>query len=129
MRVLLDTQCWLWMRTEPDRLSRRVRKLVSNPATRLVVSTASCWEIAIKYAIGRLSLPAPPADYIPRIVAEDAIALLDIGLTHVLHVAVLPHHHGDPFDRLLIAQALIERLPVVTSDPRFSDYGVDVVDV
>ena len=116
------------MRTEPNRLSRRVRKLVSDPATKLVVSTASCWEVAVKHAIGRLPLPAPPADYVPRILAEDGISLLDIGLTHVLHVAGLPHHHGDPFDRLLIAQALIERLPVVTSDPRFSDYGVDVIE-
>lgn len=96
--------------------------------TRLLVSIASCWEIAIKSGLGKLDLPSPAANYIPRALRESRLEPLAIGLDDALYVADLPLLHGDPFDRLIIAQALRRDLRVVTSDRRFAAYGVRVLD-
>ena len=128
MRVLLDTQCWLWMAARPDRLSPRSRDLVEQTRTELFLSAASAWEIAIKHALGKLSLPEAPGRYVPAGAERLGTLQLPIELSHALRVATLPPHHRDPFDRLLIAQAQIERVPILTADPVFRRYDVDVID-
>lgn len=127
MRILLDTQCWLWMLTEPDRLAESARGLLSSPDNELFVSAASSWEIAIKYSIGRLSLPSEPAMLVPQWLAESRVSSLAIEHDHALQVSKLPHHHRDPFDRMLIAQAHVERLPILTADRQFAAYDVELL--
>jgi PIN domain nuclease of toxin-antitoxin system len=124
MRVLLDTHCWLWMQTDPGRFSKRTRELLEDPEHDLLLSVASSWEIAIKYALGKLALPAPPSDYVPSRLQASRTTSLPIQHVHALHVAELPPHHRDPFDRLLIAQAQVEKISVVTVDPEFEPYDV-----
>lgn len=128
MRVLLDTQCWLWMNLAPDRLSPAARATVASPDTELWLSVASVWEIVIKHAIGKLRLPLPPREYVPTRVARDGVRPLPVELEHALRVADLPAHHRDPFDRLLIAQAIHEQLPIMTNDPQFVPYGIQLLD-
>lgn len=127
MRLLLDTQCWLWMRTAPERFSAGARELLIDGDTELLLSAASSWEIAIKYALGKLPLPEPPAHYVPGRLREDSIEPLAVTHVHALRVAELPHHHRDPFDRLLVAQALSERVPLLTADPLIRRYDVELV--
>ena len=127
MRVLLDTQCWLWMTLAPERFSARARKLVEARDTLLYLSAASAWEIAIKHALGKLRLPEPPATYVPTRVAALGVQPLAIEHSHALRVAELPPHHRDPFDRLLIAQAQIDDLSILTSDSLFDAYDVATI--
>src|SRR5262245_39564542 len=128
MRLLVDTQCWLWLSLAPDRFSPRARRLVEDTANALYLSTASAWEIAIKFGLGKLRLPDPPAVYLPSRLTFLGMQVLVIELSHVLRVASLPPHHRDPFDRLLVAQAQAEDLAILTSDPAIRAYDVDVVD-
>ena len=127
MRVLLDTQVWLWMLSAPERLSKKARALVVSQDNELLLSAASAWEIAIKHAIGKLQLPEPPEEYIPPLMIQTAITPLAVNHRHALRVASLPTHHRDPFDRLLIAQAQIEELPILTADRAFRLYDVRVL--
>jgi PIN domain nuclease of toxin-antitoxin system len=124
VRVLLDTQVWLWMLAAPERLSKRTRALVVSVENELVLSAASAWEIAIKHGLGKLQLPEPPGTYIPRLMARTGVTPLPIHHRHALHVASLPLHHRDLFDRLLVAQAQLEELPILTADPSFRLYDV-----
>lgn len=127
MRVLLDTQVWLWMLAAPGRLSEPARALVVAGENELLLSAASAWEIAIKYALGKLRLPEPPGDLVPRLMTRTGITPLPIHHRHALHVATLPPRHRDPFDRLLVAQAQIERLPILTADRNFTLYEVETL--
>lgn len=127
MRLLLDTQCWLWMAATPDRLSARARALVDTTEHELLLSAASAWEIAIKHALGKLTLPEPPERYVPSRSAALRTVALAIEHAHALRVATLPPHHRDPFDRLLVAQAQIEDVPILTADPVFAQYDVPVI--
>jgi PIN domain nuclease of toxin-antitoxin system len=127
MRILLDTQCWLWMAAAPERLSRKGRRMLEDTDNELLLSAASAWEIAIKHALGKLHLPAPPEHYVPSRTIALGTTPLAIEHAHALRVATLPAHHRDPFDRLLVAQALVDRLPVMTADAVFRRYGVDVI--
>ncbi len=127
MKLLLDTQVWLWMHLDPSRLSPEVRERFVDSRNELVLSAASSWEIAIKHSLGKLPLPEPPATYIPDRMRRDDVNGLDVTLVHTLHVATLPHHHGDPFDRLLVAQAQLEKLPLVTADRHIPRYDVEIV--
>jgi PIN domain nuclease of toxin-antitoxin system len=128
MRILVDTQCWLWMSSSPDRLSVRAREVVEDTANELLFSAASAWEIAIKHALGKLRLPEPPQRYVPSRVETLRTRPLDIDQSHALRVAILPPHHRDPFDRLLVAQAQIEDIPILTADPVFALYHVAVLE-
>ena len=124
MRVLLDTHVFLWW-VEGDRvLPARARAALADPENECLLSVASAWELAIKSGLGKLKLALPVMRYVVEHVAANAFRLLDIGLTHVGRVELLPPHHGDPFDRLLVAQALEEKLAIVTADPVFRKYGV-----
>lgn len=127
MRVLLDTHVWLWLQTEPERLSQSSLDLLSDPANELLLSAASAWEIAVKVGLGKLSLPAAPADYVPRRLATSGTTALPVELRHALHVAGLPRHHRDPFDRLLVAQAQVEGLPLLTADAQLGAYDVEIL--
>ena len=126
---LPDTHVWLWLQTTPDRLPDHVRELLADPATTLLLSAASSWEIAIKYRLGELPLPRPPAEYVPDRMRLSGVTSLPIDHMHALRVADLPDHHDDPFDRLIVAQAQELSIPVVTADRQLSAYPVDVVPV
>ncbi|MEX0863356.1 MAG: type II toxin-antitoxin system VapC family toxin [Acidimicrobiia bacterium] len=126
MRVLLDTHVWLWMLTEPERLGESLR-VVEDSHNQLLLSAVSSWEIAVKYGLGRLDLPSPPQVYVPERIRTSGVTPLPIEHSHTLAVAPLPHHHRDPFDRLLIAQSKIEDVPILTADAAFTAYQVEIV--
>ena len=128
MKVLLDTQVWLWMLASPERLSQRSRTLVASTTNELVLSAASTWEIAIKHGIGRLTLPESPSDCVARLMSSTGVIPLPIYHRHTLHVSTLPAHHADPFDRLLVAQAQIEDLPLLTADRMLGKYDIETIE-
>lgn len=126
MKFLLDTHAWLWLLTSPERLGSATTALVADQTHDLILSAASSWEIAIKYRLGKLPLPSPPTRYIPERMRVFGIDPLPITHMHTLRVAELPDHHSDPFDRLLIAQAQLDGLTILTSDQMFAKYDVPV---
>ena len=127
MIALLDTHIWLWMLTDPDRLSGRVRELVEDPTTQLLLSAGSAWEIAIKFELGRLDLPEPPEVFVPRRMNDTATTPLPIDHADALAAGALPPHHRDPFDRLLVAQARNRTIPLISTDPALGSYDVEVL--
>jgi PIN domain nuclease of toxin-antitoxin system len=127
MRLLLDTHCLLWARAAPARLSKDARAALTDSRHQLFVSVASIWEIVIKHALGRLELARAPESLVPRLIAATQAVTLPIEPSHALRVARLPPHHRDPFDRILIAQAQVEGLTILTADQRFSAYHVEVL--
>ena len=127
MRVLIDTCVFLWMRMAPDRIAPGARETLVDARTEVLFSAASSWEIAIKYAVGRLELPEEPSTFIPKRIVSSKLTPLPVEHTHALRVASLPMHHRDPFDRLLIAQSVELRVPIVTEDRRFYEYEVEVI--
>lgn len=128
MKVLLDTHVWLWMLTDPQRLGA-ARSLLAAAETTLLLSAASTWEIAIKYAAGRLPLPEPPAVYVPPRMRSTRVDPLPVTASHTLAVAELPPVHRDPFDRLLVAQARSLSIPLATADDALRVYDVEVLPV
>ena len=127
MRILLDTQVWLWMLAEPSRLSAEGRDMLLDGSTELLLSAASAWEIAIKASLGKLHLPGPPDTVVPEMMEETRVTPLPVLHSHALRVARLPHHHGDPFDRLLVAQAQLEEVPIMTADSKLLAYEVELL--
>lgn len=126
MRVLLDTQAILWYLEGDARLSVQARAIIDDTVNDCLVSVASLWEMAIKVRLGKLTSASgvPPTDVIMGFLTRTGIALLPIAPAHALRVARLPRGHGDPFDLLIVAQALDEALPVVGSDAQFDTFGV-----
>lgn len=122
MKLLLDTHCWLWWFAEPARLNDKTVAAISDPAAELWLSVASIWEIGIKFAIGKIPLPEPPETYIAKRLPLLGSKTLNIVAAHALRAAALPPQHKDPFDRLLVAQAQVEGLTVVTGDKVLADY-------
>jgi PIN domain nuclease of toxin-antitoxin system len=128
LELLLDTQAFLWFNANDPRLGRAARELIADGRNRTLVSVIVAWEIAIKYSRGRMpELEEPPESYVVTRMERFGFEVLPIEMAHAFRVAHLPRHHGDPFDRLLVAQALVEGLPVVTGDANFARYGVEVV--
>lgn len=127
MKYLLDTSVWLWSLTAPERVSARGRRVLASGKTEIYLSAASAWEIGIKSALGKLALPEPAATYVPARIAAQGIRPLSITHTHALAVGDLPAHHSDPFDRLLVAQAQIEGMAILTADRAVAQYDVEVV--
>jgi PIN domain nuclease of toxin-antitoxin system len=113
MRVLLDTHTFLWFVMGSAKLSDNARTLIEDPANDKVLSVASLWEMAIKVSLGKLTLSPSFDDLIPSQLSQNGIGLLNIKVDHLSLLATLLFHHRDPFDRLLIAQAVIEKIPVV----------------
>jgi len=124
VKVLLDTQVWLWMLGAPDRLNDDARRLVEDTAVTVLLSAASSWEIAVKWSLGKLHLPDPPEAYVPDRIRSSGVTPLPIAHSHALGVARLDAHHRDPFDRLLIAQASAEDVPILTADGVFARYPI-----
>ncbi len=129
MRILLDTRCWLWMESAPERLGPGAVRLVEDPGNDLLLSAASAWEIAIKHALGKLRLPLPPHRYVPSRLTRSGVVALPIQVEHALHAGRLPPHHRDPFDRMLVAQAQVERLTILTADPALEACDVPLIRV
>jgi PIN domain nuclease of toxin-antitoxin system len=123
---LLDTHVWLWLQTARARVRPEVLDTLQSGETAVFLSAVSSWEIAIKWAVGRLPLPEGPGTYIPSRMERSGVRGLAIEHAHALRVAELPKHHADPFDRLLIAQAQVEGLTIVTADPAFDAYDIPV---
>jgi PIN domain nuclease of toxin-antitoxin system len=122
--ILLDTHALLWFLADDPKLIQSAKTRIEDPANHKLVSIATCWEIAIKVGLKRLDLGEPSITFLPRELATNGFDLLGIGLTHVTFVESLPPYHKDPFDRLLIAQVLIEKLPIISHDSIFDQYGV-----
>jgi PIN domain nuclease of toxin-antitoxin system len=127
-RYIIDTHVWLWMQAEPARLRGETRELIEDTGNEILLSAASAWEIAIKYRIGKLPLPAEPAAYVPDRMRRSGTTPLPVEHAHALHTDRLPGHHKDPFDRLIIAQAQLLDITIVTVDEKIRDYDVAVID-
>jgi PIN domain nuclease of toxin-antitoxin system len=114
------------MQADPEQFSPEARRIVDDNDTVLLLSPISAWEIATKYALGRLILPVPPWEYVPSRMKSSGVDALPLQHSHALQVAALPWHHRDPFDRLLIAQAQVEGLPILSADRQLEAYDVEV---
>jgi PIN domain nuclease of toxin-antitoxin system len=122
--LLLDSHTILWFFWDDSHLSQLAKASIEDPNNRKLVSIASCWEIAIKVGLGRLKLGEASRSFLGREIARNNFELLPIELDHATMVEGLAAHHKDPFDRLLVAQAMIERLPIVSGDVVFDQYGI-----
>jgi PIN domain nuclease of toxin-antitoxin system len=128
MRALLDTHTFLWWASEGGaRVSDRVRELLEAVDTDACMSIASVWEIAIKVGTGRIELPGAVERYLPDRIRHHRFSLLPIDLPHAIRAGTLPRIHADPFDRMLVAQAQLEGLPILTADPAIAQYDVEVI--
>lgn len=128
MNVLLDTHVVLWWASSGgSKVSPRARELIEDGSTVALVSAAALYEIAIKARIGRLELPAEPEVYLPQLLRRHAFGVLPVEESHALRAGALPLIHRDPWDRLLIAQAQVESIPIITADPAIGQYDVDVI--
>jgi PIN domain nuclease of toxin-antitoxin system len=127
VKLLLDTQCWLWWFAQPERLNEEVIAQIADENNELWLSVASIWEIGIKVAIGKLPLPDPLDSYISSRMAQLRVRSLEITASHALQSAALPLHHRDPFDRMLIAQAQIEEMMLVSADSMFNKYDISLL--
>lgn len=127
MRLLLDTQCWLWWFAQPEKLSEDVIEQIADETNDVWFSVASIWEMGIKVSIGKLPLPQQIDDYVSTRMTQLGARSLEITASHALRVAALPLHHRDPFDRMLIAQAQIEDMTLVSADLAFNQYEVSLL--
>jgi PIN domain nuclease of toxin-antitoxin system len=127
MNLLLDTHVLLWLISNSALLSQPVKSLFSEPKNEFYLSLASVWEMAIKIKIGKLQIPSPLKQFILEQLPQNEVKILNIKLEHVVEVADLPLHHRDPFDRLIIAQALVENMPIISVDKVFDAYDVQRV--
>jgi len=127
MTILLDTHTFLWWITDDRQLSASARDFIRDKKKDLLLSSASAWEIAIKTSLGKLPLPESPEVFIPRHMRINQFRPLPISVDHALAVSALPHHHRDPFDRLLVAQAQMENIPLLSADPILRSYAVQLL--
>jgi PIN domain nuclease of toxin-antitoxin system len=125
VNLLLDTHSFIWFVEDNPSLSSHARTLIEEPTNDVFLSIANIWEMAIKVSLGKLDLSQPFDLFIPNQLLLNDITLLDITVSHTLRVATLPYHHRDPFDRLLIAQSLVEVMPLISIDSVFDAYGVN----
>jgi PIN domain nuclease of toxin-antitoxin system len=124
MKLLLDTHTFLWFIDGNPKMPASTRSLIEEPGNQSLLSIASLWEMAIKLSLHKLKLEQPFECLIPQQIAQNGFALLQIDITHITKLISIPLHHRDPFDRLLIAQAQSEHLPVVSRDTVFDAYGI-----
>ena len=127
MTICFDTHAWLWLHFAPERLSAAARAAIADPANTLLLSAVVPWEMAIKHRAGKLRFQRPFVESLRRMAAAVAVTPLPIEERHACQVADLPLHHRDPFDRILIAQAQVEGLTILTADPEFRRYEVDLL--
>jgi PIN domain nuclease of toxin-antitoxin system len=124
MKILLDTQAFLWIISDAPELSKKAKKIFLDQENDLFLSLASIWEMAIKLSLGKLKLKQPIEKFFPAQLQENSILQLDISFRHVVGVTSLPFHHRDPFDRLIISQAIQENLPILSCDEVFDAYNI-----
>jgi len=127
VRVLLDTHALMWWTGEPGRLSPRVRELLNDDRNEIVWSVVGTWELALKISRGKLKLPLPLPQFLDASVNQAGIRHLAVESRHALAQLELPGHHWDPFDRMLIAQAQVEGLSIVSTDRAFARYSVQTI--
>ncbi len=127
MKYLFDTHAFLWLNDESERLTQTVKELCSSGEHEFYLSMASAWEMQIKHQLGKLSLAMPIAELVIKNTQENNIQLLPIDLSHINYLEQLPSHHKDPFDRIIIAQAIIEGMSIISIDHAFLDYPVNIV--
>jgi PIN domain nuclease of toxin-antitoxin system len=124
---LLDTCTFLWWSLSPDQLTEKVLEIIGNQRNDIYISSATCWEIVIKYNINRLEIPTAPDNFILEEVRENSFSMLSINPSHIFELQNLPNIHNDPFDRILVAQAKNDRLSLLTNDNHIGKYNVDIV--
>jgi PIN domain nuclease of toxin-antitoxin system len=127
MKYLLDSVIWVWSISAVERINEIGREILENGREEIYLSAASSWELSIKMRLGKLNLPGPPAQCIPEFMAKQGLRSLPVTHLHAVKVYDLPLHHQDPFDRLIIAQAITEEMAILTSDRDFGKYPVDMV--
>lgn len=124
MRLLLDTHAVIWWVDQDHLLTPTAHSAIADPSNDLLLSAATVWEIAIKVGLGKLSLSLPYKQWMSKAIADIGVTVLPITVEYADVQAGLPKHHGDPFDRLMIAQATVEMVPIVSADAAFDSYGV-----
>jgi PIN domain nuclease of toxin-antitoxin system len=126
VNLLIDTHAMLWFVAGDERLSQKARQAIEDPGCTSYISVASWWEIAIKCSLGKLRLDSPFEAFMAERI-EEGFRVLSLETQHLPALATLPFHHRDPFDRLIICQAMAENMPVCTGDSHFADYGIQQV--
>ncbi len=127
MKYLLDSVIWVWSISAVEKINSAGRDILEDGGEEIYFSAASSWELSIKMRLGKLHLPGPPAQCIPKFMAKQGLRPLPVTHLHAVRVYDLPLHHQDPFDRLLIAQAIAEEMTILTSDRDFAKYPVQVL--
>jgi PIN domain nuclease of toxin-antitoxin system len=125
--MILDTQAFLWFVSDLSKLGKKARSAINDPDNEIYLSLASTWEMAIKVSLGKLKITEPVERFIPQQLQLNSLRQLDITFRHVAGVVNLPFHHRDPFDRLLVSQALLEGMPIVSADKAFDAYDIERV--
>ena len=125
MRLLLDTHAFLWFVLKDSRLSAVAQATIADPENTVLFSPASYWEIAIKVSIGKYSIPGDFGEFMQQQIDDNDFRIQPLSVSHAAQVASLPFHHRDPFDRLLIAQSIVENVPLVSADGTFDEYSID----
>ncbi len=124
MRLLIDAHALLWAMDDPAQLSGQAATALQDPANQLLISAGTVWEISIKVGLGKLTLSLPYRRWMDRVFVDLGLSVLPVTVEYADRQAALPHHHRDPFDRLLIAQSLTDSIPIVTADAQFNSYGI-----
>ncbi len=127
MRLLLDTHVLLWFVSDLGKLQPGVREVIEDAGNDVFVSVVSAWEIAIKQSVGKLDLPEPAEAWVPMVLKTSELEVLDVDLRSTLRTRALPFHHRDPFDRLLVAQALEHGLTFCSRDAHLGAYGIPII--
>ncbi len=120
---LIDTHILLWWLSDDKKLTKKIKAILSNPDNEIIVSAVTLWEIAIKKSLNKLKTP----DFLKEVLHENSFKILPMTGDHALYVEHLPHIHSDPFDRLLIAQSIVEKVPLITKDPMIHKYKVSCI--
>ena len=126
MRLLLDTCTFIWIAADAPELSAEARRLFEDPSNEAILSSVSAWEIAVKHARGRLPLPEPPERYVPALRRKYSVAPLPLAEEATLHLPLLPRLHKDPFDRMLVCQAIVHGMVILTPDKLITQYSVRI---
>jgi PIN domain nuclease of toxin-antitoxin system len=127
MKVLLDTHAFIWLDTQPEKLSKTAMEVCQDTDNQLYLSMASIWEMQIKVQLGKLKLKISLADMLTVQQQENDLNVLNIALAHIYQLQALPFHHNDPFDRLIITQSILENMTLISVDEKFKAYDVSVL--
>ena len=127
MRALLDTHTFLWWISDSGRLSKRAYEFIEKPSNTIYFSSVSCWEISIKSTLGSIQFPKKMESFIAEQISINSFEPLSLNISHAVNIRVLPQHHKDPFDRMLISQSQIEDMPLITGDKLISKYKIELI--